>query len=129
MKLPKMKKDISLFLSSEEAKILRKDIVRLGLSAAAIAAIMAQISDANAVTTHDDSHDDSHNDAIHTSHGDSHDDVHDDAAHFDHGDSVSHTDNAQAGHNSVPAPYDAVNRRGGHTSQYVHGSHSQHHST
>ncbi len=134
MKSPKFKKEISLFLSSEEAKVLKKDIAKLGLTASVLATIMAQTI--NAQAAHDDGHDDSHNDALshsdgadhsdHSSHSDGaehldhadHADGHADG-HIDHGD--SHSD-ATGTHNSVPAQYDTVNRKGGHSSSLGHAN-------
>lgn len=123
MKLPKIKKEISLFLSSEEAKILRKDVVKLGLTATAIATVLSHMAAADA-DVHYDSHTDEHADG----HADGHYDSHEDAFHGDvsHGD-LAHSDvivpghsDAAGGHVSAPAAYDAAQRRGGHDNRYAH---------
>lgn len=123
MKLPKIKKEISLFLSSEEAKILRKDVVKLGLTATAIATVMSQMAAAEAQV-----HNDAHGDSNYHQDGNVHDDYHNDDFHGDtphvdnaHGDSVApgHSD-AVGGHVSAPAAYDAALRRGGHDNRYAH---------
>jgi hypothetical protein len=44
IQLPHIKKDITLFFSSEEAKILKQDIAKWGLTAAGIAAAMSAAS-------------------------------------------------------------------------------------
>jgi hypothetical protein len=113
MDFSKIKKEISLFLTSEEAKVLKKNIAKLGLSAAAIAAIMAQMDSAQA--DHGDSHSDgtSHTDgATHTDHADHGDGTSHDDSHDDHDDHSSHSETA---HNSIPI-YDPINKRGGHSS-------------
>ena len=131
MKFPEFKKEISLFLSSEEAKVLKKDIAKIGLTAGAIAVIMAQSMDAEAF--HSNSHNDGAGHSNHDSHSSSHGDAntHSDAVthsdahgnHADHGD--SHANDPGAVHNSSPAVYDEVNRRGGHNSFLSHSnSHS-----
>ncbi len=120
MKFPmKIKKDIGLFLTSEEAKVLKKDIAKLGLSAAAIAVIMAQAMDSGAAE-HVDSHGDSSTHGDHTSHTDgaSHTDGH--GNHDDH--TNVHTDNPMGKHYSTAADYDTANRRGGHNSYMGHDS-------
>jgi hypothetical protein len=120
MGFPEIKKEISLFLSSEEAKMLKKDVAKVGLSAAVIAAIMAQAADARAQAhddsahgDHNDGHDDAHTDSHSDGHADSHSDVHNDG----HG---SHSD-ATGTHNSVPR-YDNIRKRGGHLSSAVHSN-------
>jgi len=123
MKLPDFKKGISLFLSSEEAKSLKKNIAKLGLTAAIVAGIMAQNESAQAGGTHvDSSHGDDHTDG--TSHSDSHGDSHSDSPMHDdsHADS-EHGDDCVGGttHGSFPV-YDPINKRGGHSSQDVHDS-------
>lgn len=146
MDFPKIKKEISLFLTSEEAKVLKKNIVKLGLTASVIAAIITQAQNAHAGKSHNDNHgdghDDGHSDAVdHTDgmvHGDSHADAvdHDDGvfhtdSHTDghadtHNDGVvcSHDDITVVGHSSVPAAYDTDSRAGGHSSNIAHTDHA-----
>lgn len=140
-----LKKDISLFLRSEEAKVLKKNVAKLGLTASALAMIMVQqIKDAQAQTSHTDVHTDSegHADSHSDGHSDSHSDGpthgdshsshtshtshtdgtphtdHDDAAHGDG--NTTHTDTAPIGghwdHRSEALPYDTIHRKGGHFS-------------
>lgn len=131
MDFSKVKKDISLFLRSEEAKVLKKNVAKLGLTASAIAMIMAQqVQEASAQTTHSDSHADSTSHGDHTSHTDgaSHTDAHNShtshadhtsGTHSEHADGATHADHASGvtlSHTSRAAAYDAVNRRGGHSS-------------
>ncbi|MCG8432185.1 MAG: hypothetical protein MJA29_13570 [Candidatus Omnitrophica bacterium] len=131
MKFPEFKKEISLFLSSEEAKVLKKDIAKIGLTAGAIAVIMAQSVDAEGF--HGNSHDDAEGHSDHSNHSSSHADSQDhgdstthSSAHGNHADHAdSHTNDPGAVHNSSPAVYDEANRRGGHNSFLSHAnSHS-----
>ena len=132
MDFSKIKKDISMFLTSEEAKVLKKDIVKLGLTASAIATIIAQAQTAQSQHTdsHSDSHADSHDDSV--GHNDVHFDSHtDDTPHYDsHADShtathadahVAHND-ASGGPHSSTATYDPARHRGGHNSRPTHSS-------
>lgn len=130
MRIRKLKKDISLFISSEEAKVLRKDVAKIGLTAGVIAAVIARASTARA--QHTDAHTDSHVD--HAVHSDSHSDV---LAHADsHTDSHSdahtsvnhnvHSDNPTAGHQSLAAAYNPTLKAGGHNSNPVHSNHTSH---
>ncbi len=143
MDIPKIKKEICLFLNSEEAKVLKKDIAKLGLAASVIAGIIAQAqnSQAQAHTDHAD-HSDHNSGAVHTdsfgphnshdSHVDSHSDGHSDshsssAPHTDsapHNDSSTHVDchsNATGAHSSQ-AIYNAAEKKGGHNSNLVHSN-------
>lgn len=116
MKIPNIKKEISFFLSSEEAKVLRKDVAKIGLTAGIISSIIAQAS--NAQAWHNDAH------ADHSSHSDTHSDT---ATHIDsHTDASGHIDHNNGvndpfgTHTSVAAVYDGANRRGGHNSGLSH---------
>jgi hypothetical protein len=121
MKLPDFKKKISFFLSSEEAKALKKNIAKLGLTAAVVAGIMVQNEPAQAAprqhtdTVHDDGHADytGHTDYGHNDYT-NHTDGHSDSA---HGDSCI----PGAIHSSYPV-YDSGLKRGGHSSDMVHDS-------
>ena len=125
MDFSKIKKEVSLFLNSEEAKVLKKDIAKIGLTASVIAAIMSQITEAQAQhnehtdNPHYDGHDSSHED--HSQHNDGHNDsiVHTDGAHDDHTDGVHGDHQNHTEHSSQPV-YDNVNKRGGHSSQMIH---------
>ena len=125
MDFSKMKKEVSLFLNSEEAKVLKKDIAKIGLSASVIAAIMHQITTAQA--QHDEHYDNPHGDhsdlthSDHDSHGDSHTDgaTHGDSTHDDHTDGVHGDHSNHTDHSSQPI-YDNVNKRGGHSSRMLH---------
>jgi len=113
MDFPKIKKEIVQFLSSEEAKVLKKNVAKLGLTASVIAAIMAQAQ--NSQASHTDSHDDSNTHGSHTSHTDG-------PIYSDHSD--YHTDghsDATSQHYSQPV-YDPSGQRGGHSSQMGHGN-------
>ena len=119
MGFPEIKKEISLFLSSEEAKMLKSNVVKLGLSAGVIAAIMAQAADARAQAHSDSAHGD-HNDGHDDSHSDSHsDDVHSDSHSDTHSDGHASHNDATGAHNSVPR-YDSARKRGGHLSSLGH---------
>ncbi len=115
MDIPKIKKEISLFINSEEAKILKKDIAKLGLAASVIAGIMAQAQNSQAVDHTDSSagHDNStgpHND--HTAH----------SSETPHSNNPNHTNchsDALGQHNSQ-AVYDDVENKGGHNSHLEH---------
>ncbi len=118
MDIPKIKKEISLFLNSEEAKVLKKDIAKLGLAASVIAGIMAQARNTRA-EDHTDSSDD-HND-----HNDGHND------HTSHSSNVPHTDgsvhtnchsDAVGSHSSHPV-YLQEQNKGGHNSHLEHKNH------
>lgn len=121
MNFSKIKKEVSLFLNSEEAKVLKKDIAKIGLSASVIAAIMSQITEAQAQhdehtdNPHSDSHDSGH--TSHTEHLDS--TQHTDSTHDDHTDGVHGDHDNHTEHSSQPV-YDGVNKRGGHSSQMIH---------
>ncbi len=133
MDIPKIKKEISLFINSEEAKVLKKDIAKLGLAASVIAGIMAQAqsSQAQAHVDHSDHTDNSvHTDSVgpHTSH-DSHVDGHaDSSTHTDsapHADSSVHADchgNSLGAHDSAPV-YLEAEKKGGHNSRLVYHNH------
>lgn len=124
MDFPKIKKEISLFLTSQEAKVLKKNIVKLGLTASVIAAIIAQTQDASAAITHNDSHADGHTD----SHNDTvaHIDTHSDTHSSTHSDATvcSHDDHGNSTHSSVPAAYNPIQRTGGHSSNISHTDHA-----
>jgi len=121
MDIPKIKKEISLFLNSEEAKVLKKDIGKLGLAASVIAGILAQAQNSQAAHSDHSDHDSgvTHTDSVgpHASH-----DSHTDGP--THNDSASHVDShnsALGAHSSQPV-YDAVKKRGGHNSRLVHSN-------
>ena len=115
MDFPKIKKEISQFLSSEEAKVLKKDIAKLGLTASVIASIIAQAQDTQA-QGHTDHGDVAHGD--HLSHSD--DTYHTDDAHSDASTHTSHND-ATGAHSSYPI-YDPARNRGGHNSTLAHAN-------
>ncbi|MBN3040769.1 MAG: hypothetical protein JW867_06540 [Candidatus Omnitrophica bacterium] len=124
MDFSKIKKEISLFINSEEAKMLKKDVAKLGLTASVIAAIMMQAQEAQAYHQdgHESGHGDSHSDGdVHSgSHSDSHSDSsgHTDShqdGHFE-GHLDSHTSHNEMSHNSR-AIYDETDKKGGHYSQ------------
>ncbi len=103
MDFSELKKEISVFLSSEEAKILMKDAAKIGLSAMVISGIMAQtLSESNAQT-----HVNDHGSGF----GDDDDDGHDD--HSDHDQHTSHADHNDASLGCVQGRYDAGDLRGG----------------
>jgi hypothetical protein len=121
MDFSKIKKEVSLFLNSEEAKVLKKDIAKIGLTASVIAAIMHQITDAQA--QHSEHDDNPHTDA-HTSGHEDHDQhldstEHTDGSHDDHTDGVHGDHDNHTQHSSQPV-YDGGNKRGGHSSQMIH---------
>jgi hypothetical protein len=67
--IPKIKKDISSFLSSEEGKIVEKDVIKLGIALIAVAGVLGGLmtaKDVNAQQCYHGSHG-SHN--SHGSHG------------------------------------------------------------
>jgi hypothetical protein len=114
MDFSKLKKDISLFLTSEEAKVLKKNVAKLGLTASAIAMIMAQQVREASADIHSDSHNDGTTHGDHTSHTDGA--IHTDG-HANHTNHADHYDGTTAVHSSTAAAYDSVNRRGGHNSR------------
>lgn len=120
MDIPKIKKEISLFLNSEEAKVLKKDIAKLGLAASVIAGILAQAQ--NSQAAHSD-HSDHDSGAIHTdSVGHASHDSHTDGP--THSDSSTHVDchnSALGGHSSQPV-YNETENKGGHNSRLVHSN-------
>lgn len=117
MKFPEIKKSIGLFLTSEEAKVLKQNVVKIGLTASAIAAVMSQLQDARAA--HDNTaHTDSHSDA--EGHSDSHSDTptHTDS-HVDGAPHSSCTHDDFNTHTSDPI-YDDNSQSGGHNSFETH---------
>ncbi len=102
MDFSELKKEISVFLSSEEAKILMKDAAKIGLSAVVISGIMAQL-DASA-QMHGSAHGDHMID-------DDDDDGHDD--HSAHDQHTSHGDHNDGLGGCVEGRYDGGNLRGG----------------
>lgn len=107
--LKRIKDDASKFLTSEEGKVVRKDIVK----AAIALGLMAGAAQDAAAQSHSDSHADStiqHGDAI---------------THQLHNDSAS----GQYGHNSgnhINAPYSHSDSHADHSSHSSHGNHSAH---
>ena len=90
-----IKKDICLFFTSEEAKILKKDIVKLGLSATTIAMVMGQQGVSHAKSPEDGASPDV---------------------------SICHSDAVMVQHSSVPV-YDEECRCGGHSSTIIGTTH------
>lgn len=120
MDFSKIKKEVSLFLNSEEAKVLKKDIAKIGLTASVIAAIMSEITEAQVHNEHTDSpHYDGHSSG-HDDHDEHQDSItHTDGSHDDHTDGVHGDHDNHTEHSSQPV-YDGVNKRGGHSSQMIH---------
>ncbi len=83
-----IKKDISLFFSSEEAKVLKKDVAEWGLTGAVIAAVMFRRAPAALSAG---------NEAVPDA-------------------SLGHSDCMPQTHTSEAAPYDEVCKCGGHNS-------------
>ena len=119
MDIPKIKKEISLFLNSEEAKVLKKDIAKLGLAASVIAGIMAQAQNSQAAEDHSDSsttHTD--NTGPHSSHTD-----HSSSSPHDSGSVHSNCHSDADGAHSSKAAYNDAENKGGHNSKLVHANH------
>jgi hypothetical protein len=89
--IPKIKKDIGIFLSSEEGKIVEKDVIGLGIAMIAVAGILGGVmitKDANAQCVHT-SHGSHASHASHSSHG-SHGSHASHASHSSHASHASH---------------------------------------
>lgn len=107
--LPAIKKDIKYFLLSEEAKISKKNIARIGLS---LTMLGLMVNTGLAQAEHESSYFNDPNRGGHSSHG-----AH--GSHSSHGSHGSHT--AHASHTS----HASHGAHGAHGSHGSHGAHSQ----
>ena len=120
--LPSIKKDIKYFLLSEEGKVSKKNIIKIGLGLAALGSLVNSASQAAVGPSIPEHQSSFYNDATsgkHGSHG-SH------GSHSSHGSHGSHSAHSSHGSHGSHGSHSAHSAHGSHASHGSHGSHSSH---